>query len=154
MLSEEDGRHINFNTLRQEGILLDIHQRMEFLRGEFCEKDSWKLLELLQKEMLKLSDKCFTTSQRGSGTSTERTKKDPKYDSIYYLFELSNNTYLCQRLKRNTITKDGLEHVIQPIAGLSLFVKGNGLNIKAGSYPFDQISSKPQLGQTLYEYFP
>ncbi len=139
--------------VEQKGLLMNFAQILETKRAQECEERSWKILEALQTESLNVCDKCFTTSQRGAESATEHTKKDPKYDSIYYLHALSSGTYLSQRFKRNNIAK-GLAGVVQPVAPLCLFVsKGDGMKIKAGEYAPSQISSIPQSDFTLYEYF-
>ncbi len=155
MLPNNELPSVDFEALEDEQILFRVFNEMTKQKGEFCERTSETLLEDLHERMLEMCDRCFTTSQSGASTATEETKKNPKYDSIYYLYKLSNGTHISQRMKRNLIISEGLDGVIQPIAGSTLFVnKGDGLNLVAGSYDFSQISPVPKESYTLYEYFP
>ena len=144
------------NELRDNGLLMYFAEAVEKRRSLSCEADSWKALEALQKQALEMCTGCFTTSQDGAQDSTPETKKDPKYDSIYYLYQLSNGTSLCQRFKRMNIVSKGLAGVVQPIAPLCLFngSQGDGVDIKAGTYPFSALSLVPKIGFNIYEYFP
>ena len=123
--------------------------------NERCEAGSWEKLDSLQGVAFEACDACFTTSQEGSGTSSERSKKDSKYDSIYYLYALSNGTCISQRFKRNKMLTGGLSGVVHPVAPLALFTgQGvDGLQLKAGSYDSSEVSAVPVLGHDLYEYF-
>jgi hypothetical protein len=140
--------------LFEMGIVADFRMITENMYAKKYEPVSWEFLNALHEDIFPLCDKCFTTSQKGSGTATEKTKADPKYDSIYYLFELSNGTYISQRFKRNLIGKGGLDNVIQRPAALALFTnKIDGTNLEPGTYDSTQIDTVPQIGYDLNEFF-
>jgi hypothetical protein len=77
-------------------------------------------------------------------------------ESIYYMFKLSNGSYISQRFKRNLL-EQGLKSVIQPFASLTLFVSDksgiDGYDIEPGVYSKKDLSIEPQLESRLFDYF-
>lgn len=156
VLPDELVSRLDFDEMNEKYYLVMILEIIKQRIAKFCEPSAEKWLSVLHRKMFGLSDMCFKTSQEGSATSTPESRKNPKYDSIYYLFKLSNGTYLSQRHKRNMILKHGLDEVIQPFAFLALFIKdGNidGLRLPTGQYTNEQMSVIPKIGYDLYEYF-
>jgi len=109
-----------------------------------------KRVEVIMARMEEISDKICTTDQGGSDTM----KEGHDNDSIYYLYKMSDGTYLSQRLKRNNIGK-GLAGVINPVANIITFT-GRDVhtgNLAEGKYDTSQISLEPKEGFYVTEYF-
>ena len=141
----------------EKGILYDVGRSFERYIRQKSEPNAREILKRLEREAFEKCDKCFTTSQEGSGTANNKTKNDAKYDSIYFLYTLSNGTYISQRFKRNIILQAPLDDVINPFLDLALFI-GKGVDptlsrIQPGFYKDTAISTMPVVGMDLIEYY-
>jgi hypothetical protein len=120
----------------------------EKMMAERMEPHALALMEKLIKINEQFCDRIFTTDQTGS----ETPRNDPDYDSIYYLFRLSDGSYLSQRFKRNNI-QEGLHGVVSGIASIIVFEGPSVSGTYRGQYTQEQISTEPKIGMYVKEYF-
>jgi hypothetical protein len=142
------------SELENQELLYDFVDRASSIIDSKCKDFSRQELEKLMINNEQLSDKIFTTSQEGATGSSSNMGNDG--ESIYYMFKLSNGSYISQRFKRNLL-EQGLKSVIQPFASLTLFVSDksgiDGYDIEPGVYSKKDLSIEPQLESRLFDYF-
>jgi hypothetical protein len=123
------------NDAKQEGVLpIDFLNRLDGVVNEKLHESSKKRMQDIMHINEQISEFSFTTDQKGSG---RKYVGNPEYDSIYYMFPLSNGTHILQRIKRS-VMHEGLQHAVQPVAVFALFIREgsniDGMNIQSGTY--------------------